>query len=536
MKKNKILLFLLLTSFSFLFTHESIANNIQVSTPRFTGYNSADQIVRIKCDVSWENSWRDSTNYDAAWLFVKYRINNGDWHHAKLSNNLADFSVPTGTTLLTVPDGSGVFIHRTNNASNSNFVVSDLELNWPYSNNNVPNDVNLEVKVFALEMVYIPQGPFYIGNGAVASGSSFYVSGATNLPYEINSESLIVIDNVPPTPLIQSNLGVTNGLWASGFIGNATTDPYDTVSSLFPKGFNAFFSMKYEITQSGYVDFLNTLTYSQQASRTISSPSSAAGTAALLLNNSNRNGIDIMVSGIAPNQRAIYACNLDDDNNFNELNDGAFIACNGLSWADVGAYLDWAALRPMSEFEFEKICRGPNLPIHHEYAWGDSSLSVTTYGNGGLDNPGMPNETIKNNNYGSLGNAAMQSTMTNFSSPMRVGIFASHPINNNNRRLSGASYYGVMEMTGNVLERCVTIFNKPFGRTYTGAHGDGVLSQDGHFNVLNWPGNDANGISFRGGSFNFSTTIGRVSNRSFTSPVSPIRYLYAGGRGIRTAP
>ena len=536
MKKVKYLLFLVLNVIFVVTAHESVANNIQVSTPKFTGYNSSDQVVRIACDVSWENSWRDAINYDAAWLFVKFRINNGNWQHARLSSNLLDYSVPSGTTLVTVPDGGGVFIHRTNNATNSNFVVSNLELSWPYASNNVPNNANIEVKVFALEMVYVPQGPFYLGNGPISSGSSFYVSAASNLSFVINSESLILVDNVAPTPAIQAALGVTNGLWASGFIGNAPTDPYDTISSLFPKGFKALYCMKYEITQSGYVDFLNTLTYNQQAARTISSPSSAAGTAALFVNNANRNGIDIMVPGISPDQRAVYACNLDGDNNFNEINDGAYIACNGLSWADVGAYLDWAALRPMTEFEFEKICRGPNLPVHLEYAWGDSTLSVTNYGNGGLDNSGTPDESIKNNNYGSFGNAAMQTTMANFFNPLRVGIFSAHVNNSNNRRLSGASYYGVMEMTGNVQERCVTIFNKLIGRSYTGTHGDGMLSVDGHFNVPTWPGIDANGISFRGGSFNFSTTIGRVSNRGFTSPVSPDRYLYSGGRGIRTAP
>jgi formylglycine-generating enzyme required for sulfatase activity len=42
---------------------------------------------------------------------------------------------------------------------------------------------------------------------------------------------------------------------------------------------------------------------------------------------------------------------------------------NILSWFDVAAYLDWAALRPMTELEFEKVCRGPENRIAGEYAW-----------------------------------------------------------------------------------------------------------------------------------------------------------------------
>ena len=536
MKKNTFVLLALFILFNLISVKSSLANNIQVSTPTFTGFNNSSQVVQIACDVSWQNSWRNATNYDAAWLFVKYRINKGEWQHARLSTSVADYDVPNGTSLVTVPDGGGVFVQRSSNASNSTFTISNLKLSWPYGLNGVPNNANLEVKVFALEMVYVPQGSFYLGNGTVQSSSSFYVSGSTNIPYQVNSESVMVIDNVAPTAAIQSALGVTNGIWASGYTGNATADPYDTIPASFPKGYNAFYCMKYEITQSEYVHFLNTLTYTQQASRTISSPASASGTAALMLSNANRNGVDIMTPGINPGKPAVYACNLDGDNNFNENNDGAFIACNGLSWADVGAYLDWAALRPMSEFEYEKVCRGPGLPVNNEYAWGDAIVSGNSYGTNGLDSAGTPNEGIKVSNIGSTGNAAVNTTMQNITSPLRVGIFAANPSNSNNRIISGASFYGAMEMSGNVQERTVTVYSKQFGRSFVGNHGDGLLAADGSFNTSLWPGNDAVGISFRGGSFNFSNSVARVSSRAYTFPISPDRYHHSGGRGVRTAP
>lgn len=532
MKKKTLALHLLFVLFNLLSVTSAIANNIQVSTPTFTGYNSSSQVVNVACSVSWDNSWRNATNYDAAWVFVKYRINKGEWQHAILSSTVADYSVPNGTTLVTVPDGGGVFLHRSSNASNSTFSVSNLQLSWPYGSNNVPNNANLEVKVFALEMVYVPQGAFFVGNGATQTGNSFYVAGLSTASFPINSEARIVVDNLAPSATLQANLGITQALWSNGFIGNAIGDPYDSIPATFPKGFKAFYCMKHELTQSAYVDFLNTLNYTQQSNRTISSPLSAAGTAALILSNGTRNGIDIMTPGIAFGKPAVYACNLDGDNNFNENNDGAFVPCNGLSWADLGAYLDWAALRPMTEFEYEKACRGTGSAYTNEYAWGDDSLTSVGYTSVTFDSAGTPSEFIKSNYYGPLGNAV--SANTNF--PLRVGIFSDNASNNNNRRSSGATIYGCLDMSGNVLERCITIFSKNVGRLFIGTHGDGLLSVDGDCNTTTWPTNNAEGIGFRGGAFNYANSTSRVSFRNFVSPITPTRVPAAGGRGVRTAP
>ena len=39
-------------------------------------------------------------------------------------------------------------------------------------------------------------------------------------------------------------------------------------------------------------------------------------------------------------------------------------------------YLDWAGLRPMTELEYEKICRGPSAPVAGEYAWGSTTIGT----------------------------------------------------------------------------------------------------------------------------------------------------------------
>src|SRR5690606_29684717 len=108
----------------------------------------------------------------------------------------------------------------------------------------------------------------------------------------------------------------------------------------WPNGFNAFYCMKHEITQQAYVDFLNTLTYAQQAACTYNPPNSAAGTKALIdafFTNQARNGIDIMTPGTSPGSPAIYACDL-VDGNYDQPNDGQWIACNWLTGLHVLAY------------------------------------------------------------------------------------------------------------------------------------------------------------------------------------------------------
>ena len=42
------------------------------------------QKVRLKIQIRWDASWRDSENYDAAWIFCKVQDTNNQWHHANI--------------------------------------------------------------------------------------------------------------------------------------------------------------------------------------------------------------------------------------------------------------------------------------------------------------------------------------------------------------------------------------------------------------------------------------------------------------------
>lgn len=511
------------------------ANNIQVSNTRFTSFDSINQTVKVSCTVSWDNSWRNNTNYDAAWIFVKYRENKGVWKHATLSNIPAHHIVPNNAEVVCPNDGKGVFLQQNANSSNGS-VSFNIALNWNYAVDGVSNTSGLDVQVYALEMVYVPQGAFTAGNGTTAAANSFQLGGNSTVSYLISSEAGIAVDDQPASQAVL-NAGYPNTLWAAGFSGNVIADAFDTIPATFPKGFKAFYCMKHELTQKAYVDFLNTLTYAQQEARTVTAPSSSAGTGALSSTNASRNGIDIMIPGVSPAKPAVYANNLNGNTIYNQdSTDGAFIACNFLSWADLAAYLDWSALRPMTEFEFEKACRGNSTPVGLEYAWGSTLLTTASYSaNNGLENAGGINEGIRSQNFSNnLGNAVLSSTFG--TGPLRVGIFAANANSNNSRLLTGATVFGIMEMSGNIHERCVTIFNRPIGRQFTGTHGDGNLTESGDANPSTWPGTDALGIGLRGGSYSNSSSAARVSSRALIATISANRANNFGGRGVRTAP
>jgi formylglycine-generating enzyme required for sulfatase activity len=367
-------------------------------------------------------------------------------------------------------------------------------------------------------MVYNQVGGFQAGSGAINNGEFRRANDVTSS----GTASTFTITGSLPTVQGNSSSSSPNNLAA---YNNTYTDLSGTatasLASGFPTGFEAFYSMKYEISQQQYVDFLNTLTYTQQAARTTSPPSSAAGTGALINPNDKRNGIDIQTPGTATTVPAVYACNLDDDGTFNEADDGQHIACNYLSWDDLTAYLDWAGLRPMTELEFEKSCRGNQSPVSGVYPWGTTSATALT----GLTNPGLTNELASN----AGANIAFNNSFN--SGPVRTGIFASAFTD---RSSSGAGYYGSMELSGNLWERCVTIGNAT-GRSFSAANGNGNISSTGTADVSGWIG--VNGSGYKGGSW--QTNIGNsatVSDRLYAAFVDNTRYEDAGGRGVRSIP
>lgn len=497
-------------------TIHSQANNISVSNVSLPTQVAASNYTMVEFDVSWDNSWRTSTfesNWDAAWIFVKYRLlDQSVWSHATLDT--VGMVAPAGTNLDVSSDGMGAFIYRDANGTGSvNF--TDAQVRWKYAVDGLDDDDSVEICVMAIEMVYVPEGSFYLGSGGSSTGE-FYEYPNTNQEYLVTSEAAITVD---------SSAG--NLYYPAGSYSGDRSGP---IPAAFPKGYAAFYCMKYEITQEQYVAFLNKLTYQQQEARTVVPPDSTSGILALASGTQNRNGIVIQTPGVPSSVPAVYGNDLDGDLNFNEADDGQNIACNYLRWNYFKAYLDWTGLRPMTELEYEKACRGTAPPLVDEYAWGGNTVILSAYT---LNNEGAANEGIATNYAALDGNAMYTTSEGAIDGPLRVGVFAANA-GNTGRTTSGATYWGIMEMTGNVSETCITT-GEAGGRLFTGEHGDGELTTAGASNVSGWGTSWSYG--YHGGYWNGSAWQvswrghSRVHDSGFSAPINA-----QGGRGVRTAP
>ncbi len=288
--------------------------------------------------------------------------------------------------------------------------------------------------------------------------------------------------------------------------------------------------MKYEISQKKYVSFLNTLSYAQQVARFAVIPNSVVGSFILASPSPNncRNAIRVVTPGVSAAIPALVGCDLNLNSTFDEATDGKEVACNWLSWADLMAYLDWAALRPMTEFEYEKICRGTVAPVANEYVWGTTNFLAANAG--ARNNSGNQNEISTSVGKG-LSGAGAGATLNR--GPLRCG-FAATSITD--REKAGASYYGALDMAGNVTEQCVG------GKTYnyssfTNANGDGVLTPAGAADTPNWPavGGGTQGGVMRGGNWYDVDNLCITSNRDLIGDdTNSARDYKVGGRGVRT--
>ena len=487
----------------FLFSAQTLtANNIEVSNVSLTGQNTSNQTVLVQFDLSWENSWRISvgpSNWDAAWVFVKFRQAGGAWQHANLNyvNGTAasdGHTEPAGGRLTTPADGRGVFVYRDADGS-GDISLANIQLLWNYGTNGVPDGQLVDVQVFAIEMVYVPQGNFSLGDGTGSTSANRFYAPPFGFSYTINSENAITVG------------GGFGNLFYNSVAGSNAGDQTGTVFATFPKGYNAFYCMKYEASQGQYVDFFNTLTETQKTDRDITNA-----------NHKNTDGV------VARNTIAYVSGSATTTTPDRAL--------NYVSNDDALAYMDWAGLRMMTEFEFEKACRGTQPAVANEFAWGTANIYAPAAPYTMLSD-GTPSASI--GDPGTLiGNAFYQTTASGFGGPARCGIFAASAVNKT-REETGGSYYGIMELTGNLYERTVSI-GTPGGRSYTGLHGDGLLTQAGAHDVGNWPGVSGGDIGYRGGSYANGSDYLRVSDRFDAATPSNITNSRIGFRAVRTAP
>ena len=505
-------------------------------------------------DLAWDHTWRAKwtepaarnvtgkvlpvESWSAAWVFVKFlaeedRENNG-WRHATLSADAADHLISAAATHdvgLTGGKGMGVFIYRAG-AGHGPLDLKGVRLRWLHRADGVTDPAAATLRVFAIETVYVPRGVFAAGSGGTETGS--FTDGS----WKKGAAVPFLVDAAWSGPVAQGTharrIGKAPGrLRGTSREGLAAIGPDGALSDGFPTGYEASYCMRYEVTRKQFTDFLNTVPRDVFASTTggddqhAGAHYTAAGRYSL--------------SGTWPNLKPAKP----------------YQACNLLSWWDGARFAAWAGLRPMTELEYEKACRGPLRPVPDEYAWGTSGIATAAYD---LANDGEADERITGNYSMKAGNASYDFTMPDVhsaaarggvsavpGSPMRVGIFATP---RSGRVAAGASYWGIMELSGNVREQVVSV-SEAKGRAFLGTHGAGTpeVPED-------WPEakyaagagresakDDAVGSGLRGGFFGDVPFGLRVSDRS-RATYRPRAGSFSvrsrqdqnGFRGVRTAP
>ncbi|MDE6879658.1 MAG: SUMF1/EgtB/PvdO family nonheme iron enzyme [Odoribacter sp.] len=452
------------------------SNNVRLNgTVKVTDVTSG--VATLELDLAWDNSWRDNFNWDAVWIFLKYKPASGAWSHVMLQETgnevTPGYQVMNGKNT----DGSvvGVYVFLDKNGVKQQ-ASTKVKLKWACPNNYAKADFDNN-RIFLLaqgiEMVYVPFGAYYLGDGV--SDKTF--GDAEGNPILINGEESITIYQPSESG------GVV--------ISERNAD--------YPKGYHGFYIMKYEASQEQYVTFLNTLTKAQQEALLGEAFLAALSPGRYIfgdtLRPSYRNGI--VLSAKPEGQPYIFDNNLNENTVYGEDGDGQCIACNYISLNDALSYACWAGLRPMSELEYERACRAPfpQEPLVGEYPWNSNSgLSRVTSITAGGRVAEIAGNTSCNVNSGSGLTGSNQG-------PVRCGLFAR---TTSTQVTAGATYWGVMEMGGNVQEIVANVANSSLQRTRNGL---------GSYAPGLW-GTTAGQFGVRGGSFAGADSLLRVSDRS----------------------
>ncbi|MGB8191206.1 MAG: SUMF1/EgtB/PvdO family nonheme iron enzyme, partial [Chitinophagaceae bacterium] len=379
--------------------------------------------------ISWNNAWSNARNYDAAWIVIKYQspsYRQTAYRHANILSNkhslLANHIAASPSPVFDVPnDRTGLYIYPSANYRGPVSWTVKIALDTAILSDRNFNANERLISVHAVEMVYIPEGAFTLGDPDTAAyrNYSFFSSDGNGRPgglYKIGAEN-----NEIPVNTAKGNL------YYHADVPLYHGDQKGVVPATFPKGYQAFYIMKYELQQGQYAEFLNCISASATFHR---------------VNFGGRLYYEQRGSIKMFNDRYVAA--------------SPKRPCNFVSWDDACAFADWSALRPMTELEFEKACRGSRAPLAHEFPWNTAS---------------------KNN--------LMRVVDTSNDLVLLNGLQESS-LNDNNRDQFGASYYWVMDLAGSLWERCITIGDST-GRLFKGTHGDGMLAPYGFATNIDWP-------------------------------------------------
>jgi len=413
--------------FFFFLVNTASANNMLVQNVTTTANDAVNKTIQVQFDISWDNSWRDAINWDAAWIFMKFKDANGLWQHAQL--NQTGFTNGTGTanTLQVTSDNIGSWLYRSALGSGT-FNSTGMQLQWNYGLSGLTNVTGLEVRVFAVEMVYVPEGDFNVAKGFYIVSPTCCGPNSFNGSFNAPGSNFPVI-NTKLSPTLTYSDGNLATIRIKGDAGIDTNNDGVIDNSSYPTGYRAFYTWKYELSEQQYADFLNTLTSPQINTVGI------AGSSISLTNG--------QYFSSSPNKACI---NSNEDKLF--------------------AYADWSGQRPLTLLEFNKSSYGPLQPVFSDEVrmCCPSFYSIAGYPAWGSNSfPGSFPQIF------SSGQALISNVGYNCSDI-------------STRVIAGGSYYGLMDLTWNASEPVVKMNSFSFN-TF---NGNGMLQSNGFSDVTSW--------------------------------------------------
>ncbi|MEM6803182.1 MAG: SUMF1/EgtB/PvdO family nonheme iron enzyme [Bacteroidota bacterium] len=504
-----------------------LASSELIADDKYKSTKRAKVEVNVYSDTSIEGAifyfdfWKDKINHSALYIFFKDEQNRPVLiQECKLEKQafLAKIS----------EDRKGIYI-----IPNTTYKIhncTDYRIK-------VKNQIR-GIRSYSLEMVEIPQGAYYLGasksfedrntkntsrgslgaplNAFFRVGDKDQFEGA----YSVTSENEIQIGNC------KGCLGYKDAKIEG--VNTYSGDKQGILPKKFPKGYEAFYQMRYELTEQEYCDFLNSLTANQARQR-------------------------IDVNGIFfKGSRKSYG-------NFIEFEKGKYIttkpkqACNFLSWNDCLAYADWAGLRIMTELEFEKSARGFSEAKFREYAWGSNEMEKGFFLDTKLFSCELDRYCVDGNIHANLlgfsnfkdvcgekgsdpsyiGCRILSKDMK-YRGPLETGI---HSLNKkiHSRISTGAGYFGSLDLSGNLREPIIPVGDIA-SRKYMGSLGDGLLSLAGYSDNADWNYESAENLvyGYRGGCWAFHENHGRIADRfNVYRKGVDIRKPYSGFRGVK---
>ncbi len=161
-------------------TLNAVANNVRIMGD--VKYDIDDlgrgNVLNLKFNLKWDNSWRDDYNWDAVYVCFKYKLvdptDTYTWHHIYFNDRGVtvsdgyDYSVATANARGKVRS-TGLFVYRKINGGGDASV--EVSIPWDVTSNEQCvlqprhfNESKVLISAIGVEMVYVPTGAFKLGD------------------------------------------------------------------------------------------------------------------------------------------------------------------------------------------------------------------------------------------------------------------------------------------------------------------------------------------------------------------------------------